>query len=369
MYISRFGGDEFLIHISGEFNKKSIEAMLHKILKQFETELVIDNIEYFVSFSIGITSYPIDSNEITQLLMYADTAMYKAKQTGKNKYMFFCNNMMVELQNKKQIEIILRNALKTNGFTLVYQPQTEVSSGEIIGFEALLRLKDADIPPLKFIPVAEETGLIIDIGRWVTGEVINQLVHWKNKSFHLKPIAINYSSKQLADMEYVNYMAELLKEKEIDPKYIEIEITESILLENSEETHNFLGKLKELGIRIALDDFGTGYSSLNYLTYIPVDKIKLDKALCEKFLRLDNIKVMNSLISLAHSLDLVITAEGIELMEQYERLKLGGCDYIQGYLFSKPLNNSDIEKIYHCNMLHRIEILDKEKKVNSLKER
>lgn len=310
--------------------------------------------EYFVTFSIGVTSFPKDGMAIDQLIMFADTAMYEAKHTGKNKHMFFCNKMMVQLQHKNQIEAALRMATKTDGFYLVYQPQVDVNTGNIVGFEALLRIKENLFSPAEFIPVAEETGLIMEMGRWVTKEVITQLARWSKKGYQLKPVAINYSSKQLRDKGYIEYLQQLLVASKIDSKFIEIEITESILLEDSRETYDFLIKLKDMGISIALDDFGTGYSSLNYLTYIPVDKIKLDKSLCEKFLELGNNNVMNSIIRLAHRLKLEITAEGIECIEQYHKLKEDKCNYIQGYLFCKPLVCNEIEEIYNSNMLNKL---------------
>ncbi len=351
LFVSRFGGDEFLILIMKEDNIEVIMTYLLKLLKLFEKAITLDKNEYLVKFSIGITCYPHDSEDIDQLIMNADTAMYNMKNTGKNNYMFYSNDMQDEVKDKAKVEAILRSALKNDGFVLVYQPQVNVLTGEIVGFEALLRLRDYKIPPSRFIAIAEDTGLIKEIGRWVTGEAISQIAKWKEKGLELKPIAINFSSKQIRDLDYIKFLEETLKIMDVEPKYIEIEITESILLEKSDNTIDFLNQLKKVGMKIALDDFGTGYSSLNYLTFIPVDKIKLDKSLCEKFLSLDNFKVMDSLIALVHSLNLEITAEGIEEVEQYNRLKIGGCDYIQGYLFSKPLNSEDIEKIYDCNFL------------------
>ncbi|MDF2487254.1 MAG: hypothetical protein K0R46_3422, partial [Herbinix sp.] len=221
--------------------------------------------------------------------------------------------------------------------------------------EALLRLNDHNISPGIFIPVAEETGHIIEIGRWITEEAIMQLDSWRKKGYQEKIVSINYSSKQMRDKHYITYLKHLLKEYDISPKFIEIEITESIFLEDDTQTLEFLKELKEAGIKIALDDFGTGYSSLNYLTYIPVDKLKLDKSINDKFLLSENIGVMDSIISLAHSLRLKITAEGIEDMDKYLQLRNSGCDYIQGYLFSKPLKAEEIEKIYNRNLLERME--------------
>lgn len=355
IFVSRFGGDEFLILITNEENQDKIEDFVQNILVQFQKPLVLDYKEYFVNFSIGISVYPKDSSDVDRLIMNVDTAMYSAKRAGRNNYKFYCDSMQDELMDKKEVEAILRNALKNNGFLLLYQPQVDVDTGLIEGFEALLRIKGYNISPFKFIPVAEDTGLITDIGRWVTKTVVEQIAVWKEKGYNPKPISVNFSSKQLQDFKYAEFLSNILLEKGVESKYFELEITESILLEKTSNTLEFLNTLKNMGVSIALDDFGTGYSSLNYLTFIPVNKIKLDKSLCEKFLKLSNVKVMNSIIGLAHSLDLVITAEGIEDMEQYQRLKKGGCDLIQGYLFSKPVKSEEIEMIYNANMLNRIQ--------------
>lgn len=354
IFVSRFGGDEFLFLISGEMKSETLEKFLRKISKLFIEPFVISETEINIRFSMGIAQFPKDSNNIEQLIMYADTAMYKVKNSGKNNYMFFHNELICELTEKVKIENIIFDALKNDGFTLVYQPQVQVSTGKISGFEALIRLKKHNISPGQFIPVAEEKGHIIDIGRWVTREAINQIARWKIKGFELKPISINISCKQLKDEKYHDYLEKTLKENAVEAKYLEIEITESILLENSEGTIEFLNKIRKLGVRISLDDFGTGYSSLNYLTFLPIDKVKLDKSLSDKFLKLEKLKIMDNIISLAHSLGLEITAEGIEEYEQYRRLKVAGCDYIQGYLFSKPLNVEEIEKIYDNNLLEKI---------------
>lgn len=351
VFISRFGGDEFLVLISNENSTSNIENYIEKMMQLFGKPIFINNKEHIVKFSIGISRFPYDSSDMDQLLMNADTAMYNVKRNGKNNYMFYSSDMLEEVKEKSEIEAILRTAIKEEGFVLVYQPQVCVTTGNIIGFEALLRLKNYNISPAKFIAVAEETGLIKEIGRWVTKSAISQIADWRKQGIGEKPVAINFSSKQIKDKTFLSFLKETMELYQVKPEYVEIEITESVLLEKNNSTLDYLNQLKEMGLRIALDDFGTGYSSLNYLTYIPVNKIKLDKSLCEKFLEHDNDKVMNSLIALVHSLNLVITAEGVEEMEQFLRLKIGGCDYIQGYLFSRPLEAKEIEKIYNQNML------------------
>ncbi len=355
MFCARFGGDEFLVLISEVRELEEIEAYILKLQKVFNEAFVIDGIENSVSFSMGITRYPQDSDNLDQLIMNADAAMYKVKHNGKNNYIYYQEAMKEEIREKKELEALLRQAVREEGFYLCYQPQVDAKTGEIIGVEALVRLKDRNISPGVFIPVAEETGHIIAIGRWVAGEAVKQLADWRKKGFREKMISINFSSKQLKDREYTSYLMELLKAYDISPEYIEIEITESIFLENNIQTMEFLQGLKNAGLRIALDDFGTGYSSLSYLTYIPVNKIKLDKSINDKFLLSGNMEVMDSIISLAHSLKLKITAEGIEDYDKYLQLRRSGCDYIQGYLFGKPLKADETEKVYNLNLLERLE--------------
>jgi len=284
-------------------------------------------------------------------LMNADTAMYSIKHDGRNNYAYYHDEMKKEMNRKIIIEAMLREALQEDGFELFYQPQVDLKTGMIAGFEALLRIKKHQIGADHFIPIAEETGLIIEIGRWVVEEIIRQIVSWREHGLTPKTVAINFSSMQLRDTGYIEHLQKQLNDNQVESKSIEIEITESILLENNQKTIEFLNQLKKIGIRIVLDDFGTGYSSLNYLTYIPVDKIKLDKSINDKYLNDDNIKVIDSLIMLAHSLNLTITAEGIEDWEQFLILQRGDCDQIQGYVFSKALSPVAAEVIYDYDMI------------------
>lgn len=361
IYAARLGGDEFLLLVKNTNNLDETEAYAKQLIAIFDEAFRVQRKENYISISMGITCFPEDSTDLEQLIMYADTAMYAVKHSDKNNYAFYHNEMKKDIDSRAKIEEILRKALKNDGFKLVYQPQVDLKTGEIDGFEALLRLKEHTIRPDRFIPVAEETGLIVKIGRWVAKEAVEQFVRWQEKGLEEKKMAINFSSKQLKDKDYIKYLENLLIVNNVKSELIEIEITESILLENNKETMNFLNELKAVGFKIALDDFGTGYSSLHYLTYIPVDKVKLDKSINDKFLNLENNKVMDSLIFLAHSLNLKITAEGIEVWEKYLRLKDGGCDYIQGYLFSKPLEPDDAEKVYHQNFIEAARLVSESK--------
>jgi diguanylate cyclase (GGDEF)-like protein len=346
IFVSRFGGDEFLILIETDQDYKYIEDSIKKIKHIFDEKITIEEHHIDVHFSMGISLFPKDSTDVDQLVVYADLAMYSVKNAGKNDYQFFDIRMMDDQMKKSNIEIILREAIDQDGFHIVYQPQIDIKTGQVNCYEALLRLRDYSISPTEFIDIAEKNGSIIRIGRIVTEKVIQQLSSWKNEGQKIKPVSINFSAHQLHDGDYINYINSLLSQYGIDARYIEIEITENIFLENRNATLLFLKQLKELGIQIAIDDFGTGYSSLNYLTFLPVDKIKLDRSLNLKFLEMDNIKVMDSLISLVHSLNLTVTAEGIETLDHVKRLQKGGCDYIQGYYFSKPLDADQIPTIH-----------------------
>ncbi|RDU22740.1 bifunctional diguanylate cyclase/phosphodiesterase [Anaerosacchariphilus polymeriproducens] len=350
MFISRFGGDEFLILIEHRKEIEELNEYLNKICSIFDEKIHIDGNDIEIRISMGITLFPQNSKDVDQLVMQADLAMYSVKNSGKNGYKYFNYSMMEHQITKSNIEFVLRDAIENDGFKIVYQPQINVRNGEIAGYEALLRLRDFDFSPAEFIDIAEKNGMIIKIGRIVTEKVIEQLNQWKEKGLEIKPVAINFSANQLHDYGYISFVESLLEKYHLDARYIEIEITENIFLENKQVTLAFLKNLKQMGIKIAIDDFGTGYSSLNYLTFLPVDIVKLDRSLNLKFLEMNNVKVMNSLISLVHSLGLVVIAEGIETLEQVKKLDEAYCDYIQGYYFSKPIEANQIiainSKIY-----------------------
>ena len=344
--VSRFGGDEFLLLAERRDIPDEMDHLIQKIKSVFSSNIHIDNNDIEIRFSMGVSLFPEDGTDVDQLVMNADLAMYSVKDTGKNGYQYFISSMMNSRIKKSAIETQLRDAIENDGFAIVYQPQVSLRTGEIYGYEALLRLKNSDVSPAEFVPIAEINGSIIRIGRIVTEKVIRQLEAWRRSGLELKPVSINFSANQLHDSGYLNFIGTILTECGIDPQYIEIEVTESIFLENKQATLIFLKRLKEMGIAISIDDFGTGYSSLNYLTFLPMDKIKLDRSLNIKFLEMENTKIMNSLISLVHSLGLTVIAEGIETSDQVERLKNAECDYIQGFYYSRPLPPNQISDIH-----------------------
>ena len=351
IFIARYGGDEFLILLKNVVKIDEIEEYLKSVENCLNSSFNINDDLLNIEYSIGITLFPEDAEKTYDLITFADTAMHRAKGLFDQNKLYYNDRMFQELIKKKEIRELLKDALRNDGFKLVYQPQINLKSGKADTFEALLRLKDEDISPGEFISVAEESNLIIDIGRWVTEAAIIQLAEWQSKGFEPKPISINFSAKQLNDLSYVDFLNDKLKKHGVTADLLEIEITETVLLEKKDKSISFLNKLKESGVKISLDDFGTGYSSLSYLTYIELDKIKFDRSLNHKFLQDNYTDTMAGLISLFHSMNLVVVAEGIEEKENFQKLSDRGCDYIQGYLFSRPVSPAAIEKIYDHNFI------------------
>jgi diguanylate cyclase (GGDEF)-like protein len=343
IYASRSGGDEFLL-LTKETETDSINSLLNKIKKLFDKPVMFNRKEHYLKISIGIASSDSCTAKTSELIGNADLAMFSAKKSGKNTYVYYDSVMKTQFIQKKQIETILSEACRNDGFSVLYQPQVDPATGRTHCFEALVRLKDNPMAPGLFIPVAEETDLILAIGRIVTEKVITQMVEWRKHGFELHPVSINFSSKQIRDREYVNYLKSLLDIYNISPGLIEIEITESILLAHNANAMKLFADFTAIGVNLALDDFGTGYSSINYLTYIPVRKIKLDKSFIDTYLHEGKDAVIDNIIRLSHCLGLKITVEGIEKKEQCSRLKDFSCDYIQGYYFSAPVTGGEIEQ-------------------------
>ncbi len=341
--VYRLGGDEFIIHTDGSKSLEEVIDCLKELVIWIQEHQIIDGLEQRLTISTGIAQYPLDAIVVDELMMKADLAMYESKKSGKNRYSCYNDALKEVLSHRLMVENHLRLALANDGFVMHYQPVVDTNTLEVGYFEALIRLKDNAYSPADLIAISEESGLIHSIGRWVIKAVIEQQASWRDKGYALKPIAINLSPRQMLDVQLVPFIAQLLDQYNLDPKHFEMEITENILVENREENLAVLEAIRKLGLSIALDDFGTGYSSLNYLTFIPVDKIKLDKSLKDKFIDLESIQVMDSLISLAHGLQLKVVAEGVETALESRRLIYGKCDYLQGYYFSRPLTVTQIE--------------------------
>lgn len=347
--ICRLGGDEFIL-LHPNVDAVGIIAYAKSFLKLFDQPWQVDGKQIYVTVSIGIALYPKDGTDTDTILKNADAAMYKAKEMGKNRFELFNQDMYLKLTRKTQIERILRKAIEEDEFTIHYQPQYDARTNQIYGFEALLRLNSKEIgaiSPLEFIPIAEEYGYITKIGKWVMKETCEQAEKWLEKGYKFQSISVNISSVDLQQVDFQEYMEEIINNKSFDPNILELEITESVLMESFDSSIAILKQLLDKGIRIALDDFGTGYSSLSYLRKIPINTLKIDKSF------IDNITsnqkeeaIIDNIIEMAHSLELKVVAEGVEKKEQLLVLKERKCDYIQGYYFSKPLPADEIEKLF-----------------------
>ncbi|MBF8436141.1 EAL domain-containing protein [Halanaerobiaceae bacterium Z-7014] len=355
-FLARYGGDEFLILVKNTAEKSKIEALIQQLYELISESFIINENKVYIDLSIGISRYPMNSEDSYQLVTMADTAMYQAKESIDKNHLYYQEKMRNRLETNKKIKEILREALENDGFKLVYQPQVNLRTGRAEYFEALLRLKNYNISPGKFIPVAESSGLINEIGRWVTEETIKELAELNQESINPIKISINFSVKQLHDAGYIDFLEELLKEYDLNPGLLEIEITESILIKAEDKAIEFLNKISDLGVKLALDDFGNGYSSLKYLSFINFDKIKVDRHLGKMFLDNDQKETMASLINLFHSMGLPVVAEGVEELVNYNLLKNLKCDFIQGYLFSRPVGRDKLTKILNHNFIKDINL-------------
>lgn len=347
--VYRLGGDEFSILMRDVDHKDNIIKTCKDIINICKNPFEIDGKQTFTSVSIGVSLYPDDGIDSSLLLKNADTAMYKAKDLGKNRYEFFNKNMFNEVLKKTKIEKGLRNALENNEFQLYYQPQIDCKTKKVQGMEALLRWKNNDfgfVSPADFIPVAEETSLIIPIGEWVLKTACIQGKKWLDKGYKLGVMAVNVSIVQLQHTDFLNTVKTALKESKLPPELLEIEITESVLMECVDYNIETLHNLRHLGINIALDDFGTGYSSLSYLRILPINNLKIDKSFIDSIhVNYTNRSVVYGIIELAHKMNLNIVAEGVEWQEQFDILQSMNCERVQGYFFSKPIPADNIEDL------------------------
>ncbi|MEH7076700.1 sensor domain-containing protein [Neobacillus drentensis] len=344
--VSRQGGDEFIILLD-DTDKENATRVAQQILTEFSNPLEVNNQEFFVTPSIGISLYPLDGMDVETLIKNADTAMYQAKERGKNNFRFYSSNLNGISVRKMELENGLRKALEKNQLMLHYQPQVSLTTGELVGIEALIRWQHPEhglIPPSEFIPLAEETGLIVPIGKWVLREACKQRKIWESFGFHNFPIAVNVSVRQFEDDHLIDYISELLNEIGLAGCQLELEITESIM-QNLENSIIILNQLKDLGVLLSIDDFGTGYSSLSYLKHLPIDKIKIDKSFVDDIIYHSNQGIMvKTIIDMGINLNFAVIAEGIETDEQLHFLKENECKIGQGYFFSKPISSEQMDE-------------------------
>jgi len=339
--VSRQGGDEFLIALTGLHDSDTVSAVAQKILRQMVAPFEIEGHVLACSFSIGAALYPEDGADFDTLLLKADTAMYQAKAAGRNTYRFFTEQMNANAHERLRMQNCLRQALERAEFQLHYQPQVDLTTGTITGCEALLRWNSAElgsVPPGSFIPVAEDSGLIIPIGEWVLKEACRQAEAWRQAGLPPLVVAVNMSALQFKRSDPVALVRQVLTESGLPAHCLELEITESLLVADVEEILDTLCRLKELGVLIAIDDFGTGYSSLNYLKRFPIDKLKIDQSFVRDIATdPDDAAIVSVIIELGRILKLSTIAEGVENALQLSSLTQRGCGKVQGYLFGRPM--------------------------------
>ena len=352
---ARMGGDEFTVVIQDLKDMESIRAVGEKLVGLLQEPFSLQGSTHQISGSVGITVYPDDGEDVQTLLKNADIAMYKAKQGGKNRYQFYSRHMQIDTQARMQMESDLHRAIQNQEFILHYQPIVDGDSGELVGAEALIRWIHPEkglISPLDFIPVAEDSGLIVPIGEWVLREAARQWSAWCSKGHYPLRISVNVSSPQFREDSLEQLVVDVLRENDVQPGFLVLEITESVLMDGSAEAEARMKGIKELGIKYALDDFGTGYSSLSYLKRFPVDIVKIDRSFINDCPDDHNdAHLVEAIVSMAHSLGLRVTAEGVETEAQYEFLRDLGCDYIQGYLVSRPLPADAFEILIERGLL------------------
>ncbi|MEG0450106.1 MAG: EAL domain-containing protein [Lysinibacillus sp.] len=342
----RHNSDEF-VYVLNDVSK--IEEMATQIMNIFSESFVIEDYEFYVTISMGISVYPDDANSIEELLKTADIAMYAAKTSKGNQYTYYRSNMIGGNDKSLLLETKLHQALKNDVLELHYQPKVHLETNAITGMEALLRWTDPDFGPMspdRFIPFAEECGLINDIGVWVLRKACLQTRTW-NEQYQLNlRVAVNISPIHISTTGFVDMVHNVLLETGVDPTHLEIEITEMSMLDYTEELIHTIKCIKALGITISLDDFGTGYSSLSYLKKFPVDALKIDRAFVQDINPGESgVAMIAAIISLAHALNLEVVAEGVESEEELEILRNYGCEYVQGYYFSKPLSVKDFQEV------------------------
>jgi diguanylate cyclase (GGDEF)-like protein/PAS domain S-box-containing protein len=339
--VSRQGGDEFVIVLWEMSNVQDAAACADKILLSLEAPHRIDDHELHLTASIGIATYPDDGTDAQTLMKNADSAMYHAKDAGRSNYQFFKSDMNARAVERHSIENDLRHALERQEFVLHYQPKMNLETRAIIGVEALIRWSHPQrgfVPPAQFIPVAEECGLIVPIGRWVLREACRQARAWQDSGMRPLRIAVNVSLAELRAKDFISGVRAILTETGLQPHFLELELTETFLMQDSKSTGGVLKALKDIGVHLALDDFGTGYSSLSYLKRFPIDTLKIDRSFVSDVATdVDDASIVSAVISMGESLHMRVVAEGVETLEQLAFLQEHSCPFGQGYFFSRPV--------------------------------
>lgn len=343
--VARQGGDEFVLLLRNDSSNSELTRIVQRVQAAVSEQWNVGKREFHVTCSIGVAIYPQDGRSADLLLRNADSAMYKAKQSGRNQFQFFTAELNRQMVERLSVESRLRVALPRNQLLLHYQPRVNLRNGRIVGAEALLRWrapKGGLYPPSRFIPVAEDTGMIVPIGRWVLRTACEQARSWQIQGLPPMVVSVNVSPRQFRDTDMVETVAEALEKSGLPARFLQLELTESMVMDDAERFVTMLGNLKDLGVQLAVDDFGTGYSSLSYLKRFPVDHLKIDRSFVKDLgPDSDDGAIVQAIIALGHKLGLRVVAEGVETPEQQEYLRRSRCDEMQGFLFCKPVGATD----------------------------
>jgi diguanylate cyclase (GGDEF)-like protein/PAS domain S-box-containing protein len=347
--VARLSGDEFVVILTEHEDQKLSVDVVQRLMDSVAQPVMLGSKEFFVTCSIGVAVYPTDGAPADSLIEHADIAMYRAKKLGRNNFQFYTPAMNEEAMERVRIESALRNALERDEFVLHYQPQVDLASGEIVGMEALIRWQHPEmgmVAPSRFIGVAEETGLIVQIGAWVMRAACQQNQAWQQAGLGKLRVAVNLSARQFGAANLIADIRQVLAETGLAPACLEIELTESLFMSDVTLAVELLHGMKALGVKLSIDDFGTGYSSLSYLSRFPIDVLKIDRSFVAEITRDSNdAAIVASIIALAHNLKLAVIAEGVETEEQLDYLRRHGCDQMQGYFFSRPLPAAEFEQL------------------------
>jgi diguanylate cyclase (GGDEF)-like protein len=344
--ICRIGGDEFVVIVEPTDDAAEVDGVARKILAALAAPFEVDGHQLHMSASIGVSLYPRDARDARTLTRSADTAMYHAKSRGKNAFDVFQPEMALRAQKRMKIEANLRRALAKGQLQLHYQPQVDLRSGRVVGVEALLRwhcMELGQVSPAEFIPVAEETGIIVELGRWVLQSACRQAAAWRDLGLldSIEHVAVNLSARQTRDAGLMDDIIDILRETRLPPRLLELEITEGVLMENVHANLDLLQRLQAAEIHLSIDDFGTGYSSMSYLKRFPIDQLKIDRSFVHDVPG-DGEAIATAIIAMAHSLGLTVVAEGVETLGQLEFLRRAGCDIMQGFYFARPMPGEEL---------------------------
>jgi diguanylate cyclase (GGDEF)-like protein/PAS domain S-box-containing protein len=347
--VARLSGDEFVALLSEHHDEPLTPDIVQRLMDAVAQPVMLGTKEFFVTCSIGVAVYPSDGTPAENLIEHADIAMYRAKKLGRNNFQFYSPAMNEESLERVRIESALRNALERNEFVLHYQPQVDLKTGQIVGMEALIRWKHPElgmVSPVRFIGVAEDTGLIVPIGAWVMRTAAAQNKAWQDAGLGRLRVAVNLSARQFASSDLLQNIEAVLNETGLDPACLELELTESLFMSDVTPAVELLHRMKSLGVNLSIDDFGTGYSSFSYLSRFPIDVLKIDRSFVNDIGHdANDAAIVASIIALAHNLRLSVIAEGVETAEQLDYLRHQGCDEMQGYYFSRPLPAQEFEQL------------------------